>query len=47
MVVTGDWHTIVDEKNKWTVSTRDKGLAAHFEHTVAIGDSEAEILTSI
>jgi methionyl aminopeptidase len=47
MVVTGDWHTVVDEKNKWTVSTRDKGLAAHFEHTIVIGDSEAEILTSI
>jgi methionyl aminopeptidase len=47
MVVTGDWHTVVDEKNKWTVSTRDRGLAAHFEHTIAIGDSEAEILTAI
>jgi len=47
MVVTGDWHTVVDERNKWTVSTRDKGLAAHFEHTIVIGDNEAEILTSI
>jgi methionyl aminopeptidase len=47
MVVTGDWHTVVDAKNKWTVSTRDKGLAAHFEHTIVIGDGEAEILTSI
>jgi methionyl aminopeptidase len=47
MVVTGDWHTTVDEKNKWTVRTADSGLAAHFEHTIAIGESEPEILTKI
>lgn len=29
----------------WTVTTRDKSLAAHFEHTVAILDQGAEILT--
>ncbi len=29
----------------WTVLTRDKKLSAHFEHTIAVGDGEAEILT--
>jgi len=29
----------------WTVVTRDGSLAAHFEHTVAIGDNGAEMLT--
>ena len=29
----------------WTVITRDRRPSAHFEHTVAVGDGEAEILT--
>ena len=29
----------------WTVSTLDGSLSAHFEHTIAITDGEAEILT--
>jgi methionyl aminopeptidase len=29
----------------WTVVTRDGGASAHFEHTVAVRDGEAEILT--
>jgi methionyl aminopeptidase len=29
----------------WTVVTRDDSLSAHFEHTVAIGENGAEILT--
>ncbi|MGI6374444.1 MAG: type I methionyl aminopeptidase [Anaerolineae bacterium] len=29
----------------WTVATIDGGLCAHFEHTIAITDGEAEILT--
>ena len=31
--------------NGWTVVTKDKGLAAHFEHTVAITEVGARILT--
>lgn len=31
----------------WTISTRDGSLAAHFEHTVLITDSGAEILTQL
>jgi len=29
----------------WTIRTRDEGLAAHFEHTVAITKNGARILT--
>jgi methionyl aminopeptidase len=45
MVNAGDWHTRVGD-DQWTVSTADGSLSAHFEHTVAITDGEAEILTS-
>jgi methionyl aminopeptidase len=44
MVTAGDWHTKRDSDN-WTVRTLDGSLAAHFEHTVAITDGEAEVLT--
>jgi methionyl aminopeptidase len=44
MVTTGDWRTRV-ASNKWTVLTVDGSLAAHFEHTIAISEDEAEILT--
>lgn len=43
MVNIGTWHTKV-APNKWTVLTADGSLSAHFEHTIAITDSEAEIL---
>ncbi len=46
MVNIGDWHTLVDE-NKWTVRTLDSSLSAHFEHTIAISDTEPEILTAL
>lgn len=44
MVTVGDWRTRL-AKNGWTVLTADGSLSAHFEHTIAIGDDEAEILT--
>ncbi|KKM98662.1 hypothetical protein LCGC14_1155640 [marine sediment metagenome] len=44
MVNAGDWHTKRDRDN-WTVRTLDGSLSAHFEHTVAIRDGEAEVLT--
>lgn len=37
---------IVLEKDGWTVRTRDRKPAAHFEHTIAIRQSKAEILSS-
>jgi methionyl aminopeptidase len=43
MVNAGDWHTKLAD-NQWTVLTADGSLSAHFEHTVAITDNEAEIL---
>lgn len=44
MVVTGGWQTRT-LGDKWTVVTRDHGLAAHYEHTVAITENGPEILT--
>jgi methionyl aminopeptidase len=44
MVTAGDWRTRLD-KNRWTVLTLDGSLAAHFEHTIAVSEDEAEILT--
>jgi methionyl aminopeptidase len=32
-------------EDKWTVVTEDGSLSAHFEHTVAIGDNGARVLT--
>jgi methionyl aminopeptidase len=46
MVTEGDWRTKLNG-NKWTVRTADSSLAAHFEHTIAIGDDEPEILTAL
>ncbi len=46
MVNAGDWHTkLLDDQ--WTVVTADGSLSAHFEHTIAITDGEAEILTRL
>jgi len=44
MVNVGDWRTKRDADN-WTVRTMDGSLSAHFEHTMAITDGEAEVLT--
>ena len=47
MVTNGDWHTVVDNTDKWTVRTLDGSLSAHFEHTIAIGNDGPRILTII
>ena len=44
MVNVGTWQTQKDSDN-WTVRTKDGSLSAHFEHTLAITDGEAEVLT--
>ncbi len=44
MVTVGDWHTKKHDDG-WTISTLDDSLCAHFEHTIAITDGEAEVLT--
>ena len=46
MVTTGDWHTRQLDDN-WTVTTIDGGLSAHFEHTIAISENGAEVLTRV
>jgi len=46
MVNLGGWQTRVADDN-WTVLTRDGSLSAHFEHTIAITDEAAEVLTAI
>jgi len=43
MVNAGGWHTKL-AANQWTVLTADGSLSAHFEHTIAITDNDAEIL---
>ena len=44
MVNAGGWRTKRHDDG-WTVSTLDGSLSAHFEHTIAITDGDAEILT--
>jgi len=44
MVTAGGWRTKLGD-NQWTVFTADGSLAAHFEHTIAITNTGAEILT--
>jgi len=44
MVNIGDWHTQLSDDH-WTVVTADGSLSAHFEHTIAITNTEPEVLT--
>ncbi len=44
MVNERDWRTKRDSDN-WTVRTLDGSLSAHFEHTIAVRDGAAEVLT--
>jgi methionyl aminopeptidase len=46
MVNTGSYEVGIIEDG-WTAVTIDGGLSAHFEHTVAITDGDARILTKI
>ena len=46
MVNIGGWKTRVGRDN-WTVLTADGSPSAHFEHTIAITDGDAEVLTKI
>lgn len=38
---------VVTDPDGWTIRTRDGSLAAHFEHTVLITETGAEILTQL
>jgi len=46
MLNAGGWRTKVADDH-WTVTTADGSLCAHFEHTIAITNSEPEILTKV
>lgn len=46
MLTIGDYRTRVLE-DLWTVVTADGSLSAHSEHTIAVTDGEAEILTEL
>jgi methionyl aminopeptidase len=46
MVNAGDWRTRVLEDG-WTVSSLDGSLSAHFEHTIAVVNGKARILTQL
>jgi len=36
----------VQERDGWTITTRDRKPAAHFEHDIAVRHGKAEILSS-
>ena len=40
-------HEIEILKDGWTAVTKDRSLSAHFEHTIAVRDNGAEILTGL
>jgi methionyl aminopeptidase len=46
MVNAGGWRVHVLD-NGWTVVTDDSSMSAHFEHTVAVTESGAELLTLV
>ena len=45
-MITLGMRQIVMERDGWTVRTKDRKCAAHFEHTVAVGVGKADILSS-
>lgn len=45
MITLGN-RQVVMENDKWSVRTRDRKCAAHFEHTVAVTTGDADILSS-
>lgn len=45
MITLGN-RNIFQEKDGWTITTRDRKPAAHFEHDVAIRNGKADILSS-
>jgi methionyl aminopeptidase len=44
MITMGGWE-VETLSDQWTIVTKDKSLAAHFEHTVALTESGPEILS--
>lgn len=44
MITLGDYH-VTEDKDNWTIRTKDGSLSAHFEHSVVVTENGAEILT--
>lgn len=47
MVNRGSWEVYTDQKDGWTVYTRDQSLSAQYEHTVLVTDNGVEVLTRL
>lgn len=45
MLTAGDWH-VRTGKDGFTISTKDKSLAAHFEHTIAVTEEGNIVITA-
>lgn len=46
MIAMGDWNVEILDDN-WTAITKDRSLSAHYEHTIAVTEDGAEILSSL
>lgn len=46
MVNVGGWRTVLNQKDGWTVWTKDKSLSAQFEHSLAVTADGFEIFTA-
>ena len=46
MLTLGDWQTKVGD-DKWTVSTKDGSISAHWEHSIVVSEDGPEVLTSL
>lgn len=45
-MINGGSKNVVFENDGWTVRTRDRKMSAHFEHTIAIREGKADILST-
>jgi len=46
MVTAGGPEVEFRDRDRWTIVTKDRSLAAHFEHTVAVTEEEALVLSN-
>ncbi|MDR2778319.1 MAG: type I methionyl aminopeptidase [Rickettsiales bacterium] len=45
MVNAGDYRTVLNRLDGWTVTTKDKSISAQFEHTLGVTSDGSEIFT--
>ncbi|MGI8650978.1 MAG: type I methionyl aminopeptidase [Rubrobacter sp.] len=46
MITVGSYEIDLDERDKWSIYTADRSLAAHFEHTIAVTESGPWVITA-